>query len=238
MAVWTMKRLAFTDPEALESSDIPTDVMPVEAIPALLSRAGEFPYVDGAAFVFEEWGDGDWGAIDALWANPPVSTEQILHPERYPDDVPDVIDLPDVAAAMGRGWTVTTDMTLGELQIGVLLADGAPWGDADEEEAFAFPQLKNAGAADGWGGDRLVHLAGPGDAWAIVWQTTWDRAVDAVEFSRAAQDAFRDLPFHTRVSHGRDITGDAHPHPVLITVTPDAFTGFQAHAAVTSLSTP
>ena len=225
MAVWAMKRLGADGFTELEASDIPTDKAPVGGIPAVLGRAGEFPYVDGSAFVFERWGAGDWDAIDALWAAPPVSSEQIMHPERYPDDVPDRLELPDIAVALGPGWELATDLVMGEMQIGVLLADGEPWDHGDD--AFAFPQLENAKAAEGWGGNRLVHLVGPGDEWAIVWQTTWDSAIDAVEFSLAAQDAFEDLPFRSSVRLDEDATGGEHPHPVLVLVTPDAST--EAH---------
>jgi len=220
MAIWAVKRLGSAGFEELEASDIPTDFMPVDEIPAILSRAGEFPYVDGAAFVFEKWG-GDWDAIDGLWADPPASTEQILHPERYPGDVPVVVDLPDLTSAMGPGWEAVTELTMGEMQIGVLLADGEPWDYGDEEEAFTFPELENARAAEGWGGDGLVHLTGPQDDWAVVWQTTWDRAIDATEFSEAAAEAFEDLPFSATVRQGADLTDDSHPHPVVAVITPD-----------------
>ena len=58
-----------------------------------------FPYLDGYAFVNAIRGRGDWDAVDAVWAAQPVSTEQILHPELYPDELPVAIELPDVATA-------------------------------------------------------------------------------------------------------------------------------------------
>ena len=231
MAIWAMKRLGAMDVEELEASDIPTDVMPVDEVPDILYRLGEFPYVDGAAFVFDKWGDGDWSAIDALWANPPVSSEQILHPDRYPDDVPDVVEMPDVAAALGPGWEVAAEMVMGEMQIGVLLADGEPWG-CSCDVAFSFPELENARAAEGWGGDRLVHVTGPEDDWVIVWQTTWDRSRDAREFSAAAEAAFEDLPFSAVVMEGTDVTDGSLRHPVLVMITPDVATRVRTLAAL------
>ena len=41
-------------------------------------------------------------------------------------------------------------------------------------------------AAEGWGGDRLALLQGPGGAWAIAWHTIWDSGTDADEFEAAA----------------------------------------------------
>ncbi|MEA2026763.1 MAG: hypothetical protein U9O18_08725 [Chloroflexota bacterium] len=232
MAIWAMKRLGAMDVEELEASDIPTDVMPVDEVPDILYRLGEFPYVDGAAFVFDKWGDGDWSAIDALWANPPVSSEQILHPERYPDDVPDVVEMPDIAAALGPGWEVAAEMVVGEMQIGVLLADGEPWDYSDDDVAFTFPELANARAAEGWGGDRLVHVTGPEDDWVIVWQTTWDRSRDAREFSAAAGAAFVDLPFSAVVIEGTDVTDGSLRHPVLVMITHDVAARVRTLAAL------
>jgi hypothetical protein len=150
-----------------------------------------------------------------------VSSEQIMHPERYPGDVPEVIDLPDIAGALGTGWLRASEMVMGEMQIGVLLADGAPWGEDDSGEAFSFPRLENDRAAKGWDGDRLLHLRGPEEDWAIVWQTTWDRRTDAREFAEAAQAAFADLPFAWHVREGADVSTGTLPHPVLVLVTPD-----------------
>ena len=49
-------------------------------------------------------GRGDWAAVDDVWAAQPVSSEQVLHPELYPDEEPVEIVLPDVAAELGPGW--------------------------------------------------------------------------------------------------------------------------------------
>ncbi len=221
MAMWVMKRLGAAGLDELDSADIPTDAMPVPTVPDLLYRAGEFPYIDGSAFVYTVFGDGGWEAVNALWEDPPVSSEQIMHPERYPGDVPEVIDLPDIAGALGTGWLRASEMVMGEMQIGVLLADGAPWGEDDSGDAFSFPRLENARAAKGWDGDRLLHLRGPEEDWAIVWQTTWDRRTDAREFAEAAQAAFADLPFAWHVREGADVSTGTLPHPVLVLVTPD-----------------
>ena len=63
-----------------------------ERMPDILRRQLEFPYIDGFAFVNAIRGRGDWAAVDATWEAQPVSTEQILHPELYPDELPVEID--------------------------------------------------------------------------------------------------------------------------------------------------
>jgi hypothetical protein len=165
--------------------------------------------------------------VDAAWAAQPVSTEQILHPELYPRELPVDIELPDVAASLGPGWATSYAQTLGEMQIGVWVADG-------EKARTLFPvlpaQLPRAEAATGWGGDRLVSLDGPDDAWAIVWQTDWDSAADAREFREAARDAMKDLPGAHAVS-GADLGGGLSS-PVLVLIADSVATLSSVEAAL------
>src|SRR5215212_1396537 len=49
----------------------------------LTESATYFPYQEGAAFVALLYQDGGWRAVNAAFKNPPRSTEQVLHPERY-----------------------------------------------------------------------------------------------------------------------------------------------------------
>jgi hypothetical protein len=80
-------------------------------------------------------------------------------------------------------------------------------------------KLPKAGAAAGWGGDRLVSLDGPGDSWAIVWQTAWDSADDVGPFANNAAAAIEDLPGAHAVLRA-DISGGA-PEPVVVVLTSD-----------------
>jgi hypothetical protein len=166
-------------------------------MPPILRRQLEFPYLEGWFFVNAIRADGGWDAVDAAWDAQPVSTEQILHPELYPAELPVEIELPDVAASLGEGWVGAYQQTLGEMQMGVWL-DGA-----DQ-------------AAAGWGGDRLVSLDGPDGAWAVIWQTDWDSAPDRDEFRSAAQAAMEDLP-GAHLAVDADIVGGLSS-PVLVVV--------------------
>jgi hypothetical protein len=193
-------------------------------LPPLLRRQLEFPYIDGFNFVNALRGRGDWAAVDEAWTSQPVSTEQILHPELYPDESPVDITLPDIAGQLGPEWTSSYEQTLGEMQTGVWVADGrAP--------RALFPglpaQLPRADAAAGWGGDRLVSLDGPSGAWAVVWQTDWDTQVDAREFRQAARDAVRDLPGVHAVSDGDVRGGLSFPVLVLVTDSEDTLAAVQ-----------
>jgi hypothetical protein len=221
MYVWAVKRLSLADWDEIEEPEeleVPSDYVPLESMPTILWRTGEFPYVDGAAFVYRFWEPGGWDAVEDMWEAPPVSTEQVMHPERYPHDVPDPVELPDLAARLGSDWSTATELTMGELQTSVLLAGGEDWDHGEEDDIFVFPTSANARAAEGWGGDRLAHLEGPDGAWAIVWQTTWDTARDASEFEDAMFDILGTDAYFD-VYPGTDLTGSGLAHPVLVAFT-------------------
>jgi predicted secreted protein len=211
---WAARELKLADllrvsAEALSKQD----ARRIGRLPDILQRQLEFPYIDGFAFVNAIRGRGDWAAVNDVWEAQPVSTEQILHPELYPDELPVEIELPDIATAIGPGWTESYQQTLGEMQIHVWVADG--------KKGFSlFPalpaQLPNAEAAAGWGGDRLVSLDGPDGAWAVVWQTDWDSQKDRVEFRQAALDAMKDLPGAKSVSNTAIVGGLSSPVLVLV----------------------
>ena len=61
-------------------------------MPEILRRQLEFPYLEGQVFVTTLLGQGGWDSVDAAWDELPASTEQILHPERYPSDAPVKVD--------------------------------------------------------------------------------------------------------------------------------------------------
>ena len=44
---------------------------------------GQFTHVDGLLFVARVRAHHPWSAVDALWSDPPASSEQVLHPEKY-----------------------------------------------------------------------------------------------------------------------------------------------------------
>jgi hypothetical protein len=127
---------------------------------------------------------------------PPVSTEQILHPEKYWDaarrDEPVAIN--DSAAATwlnGKGrWIVHSD-TVGEMLTAILTA---PPGRRPDLASLDSSAWTNA-ASSGWGGDRFYLLASGDteaearrslDALRGVWVTAWDTEKDRDEFVSAA----------------------------------------------------
>jgi hypothetical protein len=183
MFQWALEALTIREQLELFAGMVPspTDQELLEGMPPILRRQLEFPYNDGFLFSTEVQRRGGWAAIDDTLANPPASTEQILHPDKYfAGEQPIRVSVPDPTAALGDGWQDVYQQTMGELNISVWLADG-------ESPPMPIPGFEPEllpwqSAAAGWGGDRL-HMYEDGDgAWAIVWLIAWDSAADADEF--------------------------------------------------------
>ncbi len=144
------------------------------AAPLAVREGLIFPYRAGVGFVAALRRDQPWSKIDRLFKQPPVSTEQILHPALFlAGEGPDEIAAPKGALHAGvwgeEGWRVFL-------------------------RAHGVDAAKAASAAAGWGGDR-VALTGAADAIATprrttgVALTTWDSEVDALEFWNALGQA-------------------------------------------------
>lgn len=211
---WAARELTTKDLLAASSRALSKqDARALRNLPAILRRQLEFSYIEGFAFVNALRGRGDWAAVNEAWAAQPASTEQVMHPELYPDELPVDIELPDVAAALGSEWSTAYSQTLGEMQLGAWVADGSK---GTTLFSLLPKQLARADAAAGWGGDRLVSLDGPSGSWAVVWQTDWDTVQDAAEFRRAARQVVKDLPGATSISTD-DVAGGLSS-PVLVLV--------------------
>jgi hypothetical protein len=225
---WASRELKLSDLLKVSAQALTQqDQRKLRRAPDILQRQLEFPYIEGYAFVNAIRGRGDWDAVDEVWDAPPVSTEQILHPELYPKELPIDVALPDIAAQLGPGWSPSYQQTMGEMQTHVWVADG-------RKPLSLFPalpaRLPKEEAAAGWGGDRLVSLDGPDGAWAVVWQTAWDSKLDQKEFRSAARDAMEDLPgAHSATSD--DIAGGLSS-PVLVLVADSEETLSAANAAL------
>lgn len=168
-----------------------------DSAPAFLKDDFVFPYNQGLTFVQAIHDQGGWAAIDAVYQNPPVSTEQILHPSLYPSDTPINVDLTDIASALGDGWREVTRNQMGEWYTYLILARG-------EDANARLSDNAAQGAAAGWGGDEYLVLHNDtADATAFVMKTVWDTAHDASEFSAALQQ-YANTRFRVKASQGGD----------------------------------
>jgi hypothetical protein len=57
----------------------------IEEIPPYLVEQLTFPYVDGLSFACDLYAKGGWKAINRAYAKPPITTAQVLFPQRYDD---------------------------------------------------------------------------------------------------------------------------------------------------------
>jgi len=147
--------------------------------PGFLQDDFLFPYIQGVEFARQLYLDGSWPAVDEAYAAPPSSTEQILHPTRYPEDVPIVMQVPDLLPVLGAGWREIGRGTMGEWTTRLTLAGQLP-----DDVAVT--------AADGWGGDFYLAFDHPRLGGALVWLTQWDslrHAEEAFSAFRAYGDA-------------------------------------------------
>jgi len=157
-------------------------VYPVyDSAPAFLKDDFVFPYNQGGTFVQAIYDQGGWPAVDAVYKNPPVSTEQILHPEKYPSDTPIPVELPDLSSALGNGWREVSNNQMGEWYTYLILARAA-------DENARLDDTTAQSAAAGWGGDEYQMLHNDAtNSTALVMKTIWDTPNDAGEFARAFQ---------------------------------------------------
>ena len=181
---WTIQNLTPQQMgELLAASLDPEAIAALQRAPAYLRETALFPYQNGLAFVTALASSGGYDAVDAAYAEPPASTEQVLHPEKYAaGEAPIKVDLPaGLAKSMGAGWTEAGQDTLGEFILRLWLTQNGV-------------SLATASAAvAGWGGDRLVLLRGPSGALTVGLVTTWDTKADAEEFGTAAASAGKTL---------------------------------------------
>ncbi|MFQ5702040.1 MAG: hypothetical protein ACE5HU_09370 [Acidobacteriota bacterium] len=162
----------------------------LKAAPEALRRSLLAPYLLGQTFLLKGNIMGLLGTfhpedIDRVFRDPPASTEQLLHPDKYwkqdPPDVPLAIALPDLSATLGEGWSLKGTGDLGELMLGILV--GTPPIDITSASA-TFPSTWTNAAATGWGGDRWQLYAHGADTVTLL-ATLWDTPADASEFVAA-----------------------------------------------------
>jgi hypothetical protein len=150
-----------------------------DSAPDFMKEDFVFPYNYGQTFVQSLHDKGGWKAVDQVYHNPPVSTEQILHPERYPTDQPIPVDIPDLSSTLGSGWRKVDSDVLGEWYTYLCLAHGI-----DARTRLDDSQAKDA--AEGWGGDAYaIYYNDQSQATVLVLKSTWDAQTDADQFDTA-----------------------------------------------------
>ena len=157
--------------EALDSAPVA-----LEGAPAFVGNEIVFPYDSGLEFVTALVRGGGLAAIDRAYIDFPVSTEQVIHIERYQGGEaprktnPIEVDLPDYEEAAAGVW--------GELGTIRLLTGVLTPGFTTQ-------------TADGWGGDSFLVTVNESDV-AFVLRYRGDTEDDTIEAVEALLLAARD----------------------------------------------
>lgn len=176
------------------------------------------PYNSGVAFVREIKRTEGWDAVTDVYENPPESTEQTIHPAKYPTDEPTNLTVADRSS---DSWTPLREDgeritgTVGEAGLFVSLwypsLENRMQGGVGQDGVIPFqthlrinmttgePQKPVTYSYDhpltaGWDGDKLVPYvsnATDQNETAYVYETAWDSAAEAREFREGYVDLLK-----------------------------------------------
>lgn len=153
-----------------------------DSAPGFMQQDFLFPYLYGAEFVYTLLDQGGWDAVDDAYLNPPVSAEQIMHPDRYPHDQPVPVSIGILPEETTGDWQEIDRGVMGEWYTYLILA----WNHRVEHR---LPDDMARSAAKGWGGDQYVIYWNPEtDSSIFSQEMVFDTAADADEFWAAVQE--------------------------------------------------
>ncbi len=189
-----IRQLGF-DPELIGEAFSPENVLSFSAMagaqtlssaPDIIKYQLLMPYLEGMKFSRAVFKDRKWKGLNQVLSRQPLSSEQILHPQKYlARENPQAVF---TGFRPSRG-ELLHDGVIGEYYLNVLLKNG--------------PEI--ADAAAGWGGDRF-SLYRHGDSRLLLWEAHWDTAADCSRF-RADFQKFLEKKFHAvfqnSQTHGR-----------------------------------
>ena len=107
--------------------------------PEYLRASLFFPYQEGSRFVAELFTGGGFEAVDRAFADPPTTSEQILHPEKFRAGE-EAVDV-GVQREPGAGWEESATYPLGEFDLHQML--------------LALGSEAARTASEGWGGGEV-----------------------------------------------------------------------------------
>jgi hypothetical protein len=148
-------------------------------LPQLLQQKLVFPYREGSQFTQRAHAAKGWAGVNAVFADPPFSTSQILHPEKYYVKRENPLHLRLSGLARQMKESVVVDQTLGEYLVQLLLTL-----NLSRQEASQI--------AAAWTGDQLSACL-EGDNLLTAWITAWKKDEDARAFYGAYQNLLQRL---------------------------------------------
>jgi hypothetical protein len=158
----------FPAPIGTDDVGIAGDLSVLDDVPPFLLDLQLWPYNYGHGFIIALERRGGLTLVNRALRKLPVSTEQVLHPERYPNDLPQPVDVPALDAA---GWKDLDVMQVGEEWLRAMLA-------------LRVDQATAGAAAAGWDGG-IYRAWANGEQVAVALRTVWDSPTDASQFHDA-----------------------------------------------------
>jgi hypothetical protein len=150
-------------------------------VPAILKRSLIAPYLDGFSLIEGLRVHGDWTAVNALWAQGPAASAQLLSddPLRWGNSVKQKVQSLPEPPPWRPSLEAPYDDVSGEQSLRVLF-----------EEWLA--RRKAAEAARGWLGDRVTVWSDHGTS-ALFWRMRWASELDTQQALQAfAKGYFKD----------------------------------------------
>ncbi len=144
----------------------------LEGVSPALGVFAHFPYTAGEYFVIYLLREGDysWDMVNQAYKNPPISSEQVMHPEKYlAGEAPVPITLPDLGPALGDAWREIDRDVLGEIGLLAWLVD-----QVAEQTAVE--------AAAGWEGDTYTLWTDETNHRLLAEFSLWETEAEAMEF--------------------------------------------------------
>jgi hypothetical protein len=139
-----------TPAELLQAQSASSDASMTQfnAAPLYLQQGLLFPYDSGLKFVDDIKSKGGESSVDKAFTNPPLSSEQIIHPEEYTSGkFPVKVDVPDLSKTLGKGWHRINKDALGEFDL--------------DSWFQQFKVTSGKKAARGWAGNNIQYYQGP-----------------------------------------------------------------------------
>jgi hypothetical protein len=134
------------------------------------------PYQQGPSFIETIEDRSGWDGVDDLHEEYPDSTEQVIHPDIYPNERPNNVTIDDRSSGdWSRFEHAPVGETLGEASLYAMFLHNGLIG-VDNRYEYAHP------VSAGWGGDKLVPYRNDDGEFGYVWKLQWDTREDAELF--------------------------------------------------------
>jgi hypothetical protein len=139
--------------------------------PLALSASLMFQYSAGTRFVADAWQHGGWNEVDALYRNPPQSSQEIIDPSLYFENPspPLQIEIGGYQKIL-NGWSKVDTDTFGELLLKIIFQRNS------KDPAAAESILPS------WRGDRIVILKKGGEL-SLLWLIAFSDPAAAANFA-------------------------------------------------------